>query len=153
MTNTARAASRRLAAAICLLLPLFFGGAATAADTVTISDAWSRALPPVVKVGAAYLTIANAGSQGEVLVSADASIAERVELHEHAHVDGMMQMRQVTSVPVPPGASVAFKPHGLHLMLFGLKAPLKAGSHFELTLHLESGKRLQVTVPVLKEAP
>ena len=32
-----------------------------------------------------------------------------------------MKMRQVESVDVPAGGEVLFKPHGLHVMLFGLK--------------------------------
>ena len=42
---------------------------------------------------------------------------------------------------------------GYHLMLFGLKQPLKDGERFPLTLHFEKAGDLQVEIAVQKEAP
>ena len=141
-----------LAMAMALVLA-GLSGTARADELVTVEGAWSRALPPVVKVGAAYLKVSNAGAAGVVVIGAAASIAERAELHEHTHVDGMMRMRQVTRVEVPAGATVSFEPHGLHVMLFGLREPLKAGSQYQLTLRFASGREITSTVQVKKQTP
>ncbi len=39
-------------------------------------------------------------------------------------------------------------PGGLHIMLTGLKAPLKEGQSIRLTLQFEKGGALEVDVPV-----
>jgi copper(I)-binding protein len=43
-------------------------------------------------------------------------------------------MRPVASLPVGPGHDVTLAPGGSHVMLMGLKQPLKPGDHFPLTL-------------------
>jgi len=61
---------------------------------------------------------------------------------------GMMQMRQVSSIPVPAGTTVTLEPGGLHIMLIDLAAPLTAGQTFDMTLEFASGERLVVPVTV-----
>jgi hypothetical protein len=68
-------------------------------------------------------------------------------------MDGtVMRMRQVSAIELPAGKPVELKPGGLHLMLMGLKAPLKAGDTVAFTLVVEGrdGKRetLLVKAPV-----
>lgn len=128
-------------------------GAVHARDGVIVSGAWSRALPPVVKTGAAYLRLTNTGTEADKLVDVQASIAERAELHEHAHVNGMMQMRKLHAVEVPARGTVSFAPHGLHIMLLGLRQPLDDGSEYRLTLRFASGQQVDIDVPVRREAP
>ena len=129
------------------------GTSVNAATGIEVSAAWSRALPPVVKVGAAYLRITNSKSAAITLVGAEANISARAELHEHAHVNGMMKMRQLHQVEIPAGDTVTFAPHGLHIMLFGLSKSLDAGTDYELTLVFASGERVTLAVQVFQEAP
>jgi len=56
------------------------------------------------------------------------------EVHQTSAVNGVMQMRPVAAVKVPHGQLVTFGPGGLHVMLMGLKQPLKQGDSFPLTL-------------------
>ena len=60
--------------------------------------------------------------------------------------------RQVSAIELPAGKPVELKPGGLHLMLMGLKAPLKAGETVSFTLVVEGtdGKRetLALKAPV-----
>ena len=53
-----------------------------------------------------------------------------------------MQMRMLDVLPLPANKEVALAPGGFHLMLFDLKAPLKAGSKVTFKLHVQdsSGK-------------
>lgn len=59
-----------------------------------------------------------------------------------------MKMRPVTSVELLPGKKVEFKPGGLHVMLIGLKQPLKQGAHFPLTLRFAHTPPVTVEVVV-----
>jgi len=54
------------------------------------------------------------------------------------------------SVDVTPGARVAFSPGGLHIMVVGLKQPLKEGQTFPLTLTFEKAGKIDVMVPIEK---
>ncbi len=114
-----------------------------------VKNAWSRALPPVASTGAVYLTLVNRGAFPRRLLSASSPVAERVEIHSHAmSSDGMVKMRKVEAVEVSARAPVIFKPHGLHVMLIGLKQPLVADKRFSLTLRFERGEVLETQFEV-----
>ena len=55
-------------------------------------------------------------------------------------------------VEIAPGKTVKFAPGGLHVMLIGLKQPLKNGDHFPLTLHFQKSGEAQLQVEV-RDAP
>jgi hypothetical protein len=55
-------------------------------------------------------------------------------------------MREVSVLHVAPGEKVEFAPGGLHVMLMGLKRPLKEGQVFELELLFEVAGRVTVRV-------
>jgi len=57
-------------------------------------------------------------------------------------------MRMVESVDVPPGGDATFAPQGAHVMLIGLKAPLKKGASFPAILHFEKAGDVTVEVTV-----
>lgn len=129
------------------LAALLLSAAAGADSGPVVESPWARATAPTAVTGAVYFAL-RGGSTDDRLISAATAVAERVELHTHAMADGMMQMRRVAEVGVPAGATVEFKPGGLHVMLFGLKAPLGAGSSFDLALRFAKGGTLTVPVSV-----
>ena len=116
--------------------------------SVKIVAPWSRELPPNAPNGAAYFRVENSGGEPDRIVSAHTDIAEAVEIHTHEMDDGMMKMRRVESVVVPAGGGARFKPHGLHLMLFGLKEPLADGMSYGLTVVFEKAGEVDVSVDV-----
>src|SRR5690349_21344229 len=99
-------------------------------EGVAVEQAWARATPGAVKTGAAYLTLVNKGSAPDRLLSASTPVAESASLHEMKMENGIMKMRPLDGVAIAPGQTVALKPSGEHLMLEGLKHPLKEGEHF-----------------------
>lgn len=127
-------------------------GAASAQDYVTgdlqVSHPHALELPPVSRIGAVYMTIANRGAGDDRLIAAATPAAERAEVHTHVHAGGMMKMQPVESVDLPAGHGVTFEPGGLHVMLMQLRAPLKAGETFPMTLSFERAGTLEVTVTV-----
>jgi hypothetical protein len=48
--------------------------------------------------------------------------------------NGVMTMRPVRTLRIPARSAVALAPGGLHLMMTGLKRPLRAGDRFPVTL-------------------
>jgi hypothetical protein len=133
---------------ICLALALAAaipGGAS--AQAIQIVDAWSRPTPPGIDVGVAYFTIRNAGKTDRLLRAAS-PVARRAELHVSVMKDGVMKMEGLSSVEVGSGAPVAFEPNGRHVMLMGLKRPLKEGDAFPLTLTFANAGSVQASVRV-----
>src|SRR6516165_7526679 len=64
--------------------------------TLTAEHPWSRPTAGPNKLGAAYLTLKNAGQNADTLQSASSPDAERVEIHEHTQdAGGVMKMRPV----------------------------------------------------------
>ena len=115
---------------------------------LTVEAPWARASAGAARAGAAYLRIANGGAEDDRLIGVSAPVAERVELHTHTMSDGAMRMRRVDAVPVPGGGSAELKPGGRHVMLIGLRAPLKEGETFPLTLTFDRAGAITVPVAV-----
>lgn len=118
------------------------------ADGIAVEAPFARASAGPVKNGAAYLTLRNDGGEDDRLVAARAPVADRVELHTHLHENGVMRMRQVEAIEVPAGGMAMLKPGGDHVMLMGLKAPLKEGESFPLTLIFEKAGEITVDVAI-----
>ncbi len=113
-----------------------------------IGHPWARATIGESKYGAAYLTIANNGKEPDRLIAASTPAADKAELHTHLVENGVMKMRPVDGIDIEPGAPVELKPSGLHIMLMGVKEPLKEGSSFPLTLTFQKSGPITVTVKV-----
>src|SRR3546814_16027425 len=83
------------------------------------------------------MLLKNSGKADDKLIKAASPVAEQVEIHEHVMDGNAMRMRPVDGVPLPAGGMAELQPGGYHVMLIGLKHPLKRGENFPLPLHLE----------------
>jgi copper(I)-binding protein len=128
--------------------------ATLALAVATVAGAWSR---PAADTGVVYATVANAGARTIALVGAASPVARSAELHESTTMKGgtmagmampAMAMHPVARIIVPPHGSVALHPGGYHVMLLGLRRPLKAGTRFPVTFRFSDGERVTVLVPV-----
>jgi periplasmic copper chaperone A len=124
-----------------------FTVAAGDASNITVEHAWARPTASAATTGAAYFTVIDKGS-ADNLVGVRTPIAASAELHETINDNGIMKMRSAPSIALEPGKPVAFKPGGYHVMLMGLKSPLKVGSSFPLTLTFEHAQPVTVTAKV-----
>lgn len=122
------------------------------ADTgaISVNDPYFRETIPGQSRTAGFFAVANSGGIDCVLAAAHSSTAERLEIHEHSHRDGVMQMRQVQSLTIPAGASVALSPGGYHLMVFGTQAPYRAGEQVPVSLDFGDCGQLDVMFAVRK---
>jgi len=61
----------------------------------------------------------------------------------------VMRMRELANgLEIAPGATVTLAPGGLHMMMMGLKAPLKQGEKVPLTLVFEKAGTIDVEIAV-----
>src|SRR5713101_7398595 len=137
-----------------LLLLLLSGGQAYAQtsgqNAIVVERPWARATPAGSRTGAVYVALINNGSSSDSLLSATTPVADKVQFHSASEENGVARMREMQTVEVAPGARVTFSPGGLHIMVVGLKQPLKEGQTFPLSLTFEKAGKVDVTVPVAK---
>lgn len=117
---------------------------------LVLHHAWARATPGGAKSGAAYVEIENKGDQPDKLLGAAADIAEMVEIHKMSMENDVMVMKPAGALDIPAHGKVELKPHGLHIMLMGLKHPLKEGDTFPVTLTFEKAGSVELQVVVDK---
>jgi periplasmic copper chaperone A len=120
------------------------------AKSIVIDHPWARATPAGAKTGAAYMTLINNGGSGDRLLAAKTPVADAVQFHSVSEENGVSRMREMRAVEVPPGGKVTFSPGGMHIMVVGLKQPLKEGQTFPLSLTFEKAGKVEVTVSIAK---
>lgn len=120
-------------------------------EGISVVDPWVRQNPPGTSVTAAYMVIENPGADDELL-DIRCACAREASLHVIEMEEGSdsMVMREVPSIAVPSGASVALSPGGPHVMLMGLSGDMD--KNVVLELKFRSGARISVTAPVLSPA-
>jgi copper(I)-binding protein len=84
----------------------------------------------------------------DAIVAASSPVAETVEPHRTVNEGGVMRMLPARDLALPAGNLVEFKPGGLHIMLIGLKAPLRQGDSFALTLRFRTAAPVTVQVKI-----
>ena len=124
-----------------------------AADSITIDHPWARATPGGAQTGAVYMKLVNVADTEDRLTGGNSAVANEVQIHEMAVENGVMNMRELPNgLAIPAKGSVSLKPGSYHVMLIGLKQPLKQGEHIALTLYFEKAGKIDVDVPVLSMA-
>jgi hypothetical protein len=132
---------------------LVTAGAASAA-TIEVKDAWIRTPPPGAPTAAGYATIVNHAISSDRLTGVSTRAAASAQLHQMSMAGGVMRMRPLTGgAPIGASASLTFSPNGDHLMLIGLKTPLKAGSHVKITLQFQRAGAVAADFVVRDAAP
>src|ERR1700741_3556868 len=107
---------------------------AAAKATIDIGGAWTRATPAKGGNAAVYLRIVNAGKNADALNGVETENAEHAMVHATTTTGGVTRMEMTPSLPVPASSTVTLAPGGRHIMLEGLKAPLREGESFIITL-------------------
>jgi copper(I)-binding protein len=62
-------------------------------------------------------------------------------------------MRGAGPQVIAQGKALSMRPGGMHVMLTGLKAPLRAGSRLPLTLRFARAGIVRTSVPIQMSAP
>lgn len=102
--------------------------------------------------GAGYIRlIRNAGSEPDRLVSARTPVAASVELHSVVRDGEVMRMREVAHIEIPARGELPMRHDsrpGFHLMLVGLREPLKLRDRIPMRLRFERAGEVDVVMVV-----
>lgn len=142
---------KKLITSLAGLLLLLTGSTAHeySASGITVVHPWARATPTASRNGAVYFEIkATGASRGDRLVGGKSTAAERIEIHNHVIEKGIAKMRRVDGVAVRAGKSIILNPHGFHVMLIGLRSPLKEGEILPLTLVFERAGEITIEATI-----
>ena len=126
--------------AVALVLVVVLGVAASASahefkiGQIGVATPWARATIGAGKTGVVYLTVHNRGTATDRLIAVSTPIAKRAALHTHKMDKGVMRMHPVETIELAQGKTIVLAPGGTHIMLMGLKYPLREGGTFPLTL-------------------
>jgi copper(I)-binding protein len=135
---------------IATFLVLLLSPSLLLADAITIDDAYVREVPPGLPTSASFLVLKNDSDAEIALIKVTGDIAKNIELHEHVHKDGMMEMRQVEKISIPAKGETKLQPSGYHIMLIGLNKKIKAGDSVELMLEFDNGTKKTINADVKK---
>ncbi len=115
---------------------------------LSVENAWIMIPPPGASEAAAYVTI-RAGSAADRLLGVSCDCAARADLHEMSMNGAVMSMRALRyGVATDANETLAFGPHGIHIMLVGLSAPLTEGQSVPLRLSFRDAGAVTVTAIV-----
>lgn len=121
---------------------------------LAIDHPYATPTRPGMTTGAVYFrAIQNKGSQPDQLLSARTPAAASVAFHRMVMDGDVMRMQAVPAIELPAGTEVRLR-HGSaapgveahHIMLMGLKAPLKDGDRFPVTLSFQRAGEREVMV-------
>jgi copper(I)-binding protein len=146
----------RLATFLLACLLAFGGlGSVAAAHEQKLGDlvlhhAWSRANPAGAKSGAVFVTIENTGDTPDQLLGASSDVAAMTEIHQMSMENDVMTMKPAGILDIPAHGTVELKPHGLHIMLMGLKQRFAEGDTFAVTLTFAKAGSVTLQVVVDK---
>jgi copper(I)-binding protein len=137
-------------------MALAASGHGSSVGDIAIGHPFATPSIPGTRNGVAYLaSVENKGVVADRLVRASTPAAARVEIHTmNVDAQGVMRMREVDGIALAPKAKVQMKPGtGLHMMLIGLKEPLREDASFPLTLEFERAGKVEVKVIVGQPRP
>lgn len=120
------------------------------AGAIEIKAPYVRVSTPMSKSAAAFMEIENAAPDADRLVGVKADVSAVAELHTHeAAPGGVMRMVAVKGgIAVPAHGTALLARGGDHVMLMGLKHPLKQGDLVHLTLSFQRAGTIEVDAPV-----
>ncbi len=127
-----------------MMLALFFMIPASA--EVMIANSWVNVTLPS-RPAAGYFSLVNNGDR-DVLLAAESTSFDKIEIHTHLIENNVMRMRKLNKLDIGADETVVFKPHGLHLMMFSQQRTLNKGDMIELTLTFKNAGRVKASLMV-----
>lgn len=109
---------------------------------IKVQDPWVRVTFGQSKVTAGYMTLLDQSGKGNTLVGLEMADGARAEIHETVTDGDIVKMRMVKSLEIPAGGKAELTPSGGHLMIMGLKGPLKVGETLPMKLKFADGSEM-----------
>jgi hypothetical protein len=115
---------------------------------IEVRNAWVRAVLPVQKSTALYMTIINNSNNTLRLVDVKSNIASHTMIHRTVEEEGIAKMRHQDSLVITPKDAIVFRPGGLHVMFMGLNQAVSEGDTVDVILIFDDGRELTVEAVV-----
>ncbi len=119
-----------------------------ASDGLEIEGAYLRQPAPGQSMLAAFVTFRNGSDHAYALVDVVSSQAGSISIHRTIYDKGIMSMRPVADLVIPPRTELVFKPGGYHLMLSDVEGNLEPGGQIPLIFNFAGGVSVEVTAEV-----
>ena len=131
---------------LCAVLLAMLAVTQAFADEVKVTKAWTRATAPGQDSASIQLTITS--KKAATLIGVASGSAQSGEIHTMVMEGDVMKMRAIESLALPAKTPVTLGADGNHLMLLGLRTPLKAGRKlpFALTVKLADGRTITLKI-------
>jgi copper(I)-binding protein len=111
---------------------------------LSLTDGWIKSAP--TGMTAIFGTLTNTTGHDITVMSGTTPVAAMVQLHEVVTVNGTSKMQpKAGGFLIPAHGSHELKPGGDHVMLMGLKQPIKAGDMVTATLSLKDGSSVAIS--------
>lgn len=116
-------------------------------DSLSLDNAWVKAADEGMT--AVFGELKNSSDKDITIVGAEYVDADEVQLHEtlEDNSGGMSMQEKKGGFTLPAGESLSLKPGGEHIMVMGLKRPIKPGE--EISLELVTGDDQTVSVTAI----
>jgi copper(I)-binding protein len=122
--------------------------------SVEIREPWARPSSSHLLQAAGFLTVANKGSEPDRLVGASSPAAASIEIQAIKVVGANLRMQpRADGLVIHGGVTMTMKPRGYHLLLNGLKVPLRTGARLPVTLTFEKAGAIDVEFSVKSPGP
>lgn len=116
---------------------------------LVIQNATIRIPPPAITTTAMFLKITNKSSQDVGLLKVSGDFAGNFELHTMEMAGGKMKMRPLNMIEVKKKSSVELQSGGMHIMIFNVKKPLKAGEIYKVKMLFNNKQEIEVDAKVI----
>jgi len=115
---------------------------AAAEPGIKVEDPWVRVTFGQSRATAGYMVLIDQSGKGNSLVGLEMAEGARAEIHETVMDGDIVKMRMVKALAIPAGSRAELNPTGGHLMIMGLKGPLKVGQTLPIKLKFADGTEM-----------
>jgi len=119
---------------------------------VRLVEGWVRLVPSSLRDTTVYFTLQNPLARDLRLVGGSSPVAQMVMLmedyRESRSGQTVLGMREVKSLLLPRAGKLVLQPGGKHLMLMGLKRPLREGERIPIRLFFEGNQETLIELRV-----
>lgn len=109
---------------------------------IKVEDPWVRVTFGQSRATAGYMALIDQSGKGNALVALEMADGAKAEIHETVMDADIVKMRMVKSFPIPAGGKAELTPTGGHIMIMGLKGPLKVGETLPMKLKFADGSEM-----------
>jgi copper(I)-binding protein len=122
-------------------------------NSLVVSNAWIRLMPPIASSTAAYFILENQSDKAIEIVNISTAIAKKATLHDTIVENDMATMVPLKTLKIAGGDKVVFAPGGKHLMIMGLIEKLAENKEVSLHFKLKNAEEIIATMKVYKNNP